>query len=524
VGVPRPEPWWEPRPLTAAALAVGLAITAVLSWAAFTANDRSTSSLLQLQARQTASTLSAALPGIESQLADALTVAVDTGSPATFDRFVSNHIAGVKLASVSLWQRTAGGTAMLTHAFSEPRLASEGSAGRAFLASIAPSSTLQVTGILAGSPPRVGYALYEPNPAGYIVYGESDLPPGKRITVPPSSPYHQLGIALYLGSRLDASHLIESSVPTPITGTRATVAVPFGDTVLTLVATPRRPLAPTSSRILPWIALAGGLALTLASATVAGYLTRRRRHAEALSDRLAALYAEQRSVAETLQHSLLPQALPSVPGVEIAARYLPGAEGVDIGGDWYDVVLLGGDRFAFVVGDVSGRGVRAASVMASLRFAARGFALEGHGPATILGHLARTLDFASEGCFATVLCGVIDTGRRQMVLANAGHLPPIVLHDGTAAVVEVPPGPPIGVADGAPTERTVALPAGVVVVAYTDGLVERRGESLDAAIERLERAASGPSTSVDDLLDRLLGGLGANAPADDVAVLGIGIP
>jgi serine phosphatase RsbU (regulator of sigma subunit) len=132
------------------------------------------------------------------------------------------------------------------------------------------------------------------------------------------------------------------------------------------------------------------------------------------------LYAEQRSVAETLQHSLLLQALPSVSGVEIAARYLPGAEGVDIGGDWYDVVLLGGDRFAFVVGDVSGRGVRAASVVASLRFAARGFALEGHGPATILGHLARTLDFASEGRFATVLCGVIDTGRRKMVLGDAG--------------------------------------------------------------------------------------------------------
>ncbi|HLI54474.1 MAG TPA: hypothetical protein VKU88_09115, partial [Acidimicrobiales bacterium] len=313
-------------------MAVGLAITAVLSWAAFTANDRSTSSLLALQARQTASTLSAALPGIESQLADALTVAVDTGSPATFDRFVSNHIAGVKLASVSLWQRTAGGTRLLTYAFSKPRLASDGSAGRPFFASVTPSTTLQVTNILPGSPPRVGYALDEPNPAGYIVYGESDLPPGKRITVPPSSPYHQLGIALYLGSRLGRSHLIESSVPTPITGTRATVTVPFGDTVLTLVATPLQPLAPTSSRVLPWIALAGGLALTLASVTVAGYLTRRRRYAEALSERLAALYAEQRSVAETLQHSLLPQALPSVRGVDVAARYLPGAEGVDIGG------------------------------------------------------------------------------------------------------------------------------------------------------------------------------------------------
>jgi serine phosphatase RsbU (regulator of sigma subunit) len=196
------------------------------------------------------------------------------------------------------------------------------------------------------------------------------------------------------------------------------------------------------SAVLPWAVIAGGLLLTLLAALLAERLVRGRADAERLSREVGDLYMEQRSVAETLQQVLLPQRLPDISWMQIQARYLPGASGVDIGGDWYDVVPLEDGRFVFKVGDVSGRGVKAAAVMASLHFAGRAYALEGHPPQVILDQLAQTLDVAQDGRFATVLCGLVDVAAHTVTLASAGHLPPLIRNGGEATPVTMKPGPP----------------------------------------------------------------------------------
>src|SRR5262249_51869070 len=157
----------------------------------------------------------------------------------------------------------------------------------------------------------------------------------------------------------------------------------------------------------------------IAAALLTERLVRRRTTAERRSTEVGLLYEEQRSVAETLQHALLPQRLPTVSGMQIAARYLPGGSDADIGGDWYGVVRLEDGRFVFVVGDVSGRGVSAAAVMASLQFACRAYALEGHPPSRILDQLMKNVEITRDGHFATVLCGLVDVGTHQVTLANA---------------------------------------------------------------------------------------------------------
>ena len=155
-------------------------------------------------------------------------------------------------------------------------------------------------------------------------------------------------------------------------GRRASVTVPFGDSQLLVVMSPRTELGGTLLARLWWIlAIIGGL-LTASAAALVARLSLRRRDAESLAAENARLYSRQRSVAQTLQHSLLMETFPPVDGLDFAARYIAGVDGIDIGGDWYDVVDLENGTVLLVVGDVSGRGLEAATTMASLRYAARG--------------------------------------------------------------------------------------------------------------------------------------------------------
>ena len=195
---------------------------------------------------------------------------------------------------------------------------------------------------------------------------------------------------------------------------------------------------------------------------------------------------------------------------------------MDIGGDWYDVAPLADGRFVFKVGDVSGRGVKAAAVMASLHFAGRAYALEGHPPQVILDQLTQILDIVQDGHFATVLCGLVDVAAHTVTLANAGHLPPLIRNGGKATTVIMKPGPPIGITDGTPYEPAmVAVPAHGVLLAYTDGLVEQRGEMLDAGIQRLHDAAIQDSPSLGELLDSIITKLTGDTPTDDIALIGL---
>ena len=186
------------------------------------------------------------------------------------------------------------------------------------------------------------------------------------------------------------------------------------------------------------------------------------------------------------------------------------------------MIPTGNGRAVFVVGDVSGRGLSAATTMASLRHAIRAYAVQGGGPAVILAKLGELIGQPEEGYFATVLCGSLDVDRHLLTVASAGHFAPLVVEGGTAHYVDLDVGPPIGVRprQEAP-EVTVTVPPGATVVAFTDGLVERRGEHLDVGLDRLAHAAAGHRGSIDDLLGRLLVDLAPAGSDDDIAILGV---
>jgi serine phosphatase RsbU (regulator of sigma subunit) len=211
--------------------------------------------------------------------------------------------------------------------------------------------------------------------------------------------------------------------------------------------------------------------------------------------------------------------------VEIGIRYLPGVNGIEIGGDWYDVIAVDDTRFFFAVGDVSGRGLEAGSVMASLHYAIRAFVSEGHDAATVLTRLGRILSLTRDRHFATVLCGYADVAERRVTIANAGHLPPLVVagpDDGSNRFVTTGTGPPIGVTCGAVYEPiSFTMDERCVLLVYTDGLVERRGENLDEGLERLRASASAPDTDLDAFLDDIVGRLGADGSSDDTALLAL---
>ncbi len=280
---------------------------------------------------------------------------------------------------------------------------------------------------------------------------------------------------------------------------------------------------------LPWILAAFGLLTTAAATVLAERLIGRRERAEALAYALdavatenARLYNEQRSVARTLQHTLLPSALPHV-GLDLAARYVAGDVDVELGGDWYDVVPLADGKVLFVIGDVSGRGIPAATVMASLRYAVRAYAAQDDAPDTILTKLGRLLDIKVDGHFATVLCGRIDPATHRLDVANAGHPQPLLVAAGAASFIATKPGVPIGATENPWYELfSCDLPRSGTLLLYTDGLVERRGESLDVGLTRLARAAEKDAdVPVDGLLARVVNELVPGGANDDTALLGL---
>ncbi|MET8831276.1 SpoIIE family protein phosphatase [Streptomyces sp. NPDC004610] len=243
-------------------------------------------------------------------------------------------------------------------------------------------------------------------------------------------------------------------------------------------------------------------------------------HAEA-AERLRAAERRQRETAVTLQRSLLPQELEQPDDLRIAATYQPGGTEAAVGGDWYDVITLGGGRTALVIGDVMGRGVRAAAIMGQLRTAVRAYArldLPPHEVLQLLDGLAAEID-ANQ--IATCVYAIHDPNEGRLVYASAGHLP-ILVRDESGAVLRAdePTGPPLGTGGWMHSSGTIPLGPGSTAVLYTDGLVERRDADLDEGIEALERALAGATGTPQVICDRLLRSAGVTADHDDdVAVL-----
>jgi anti-sigma regulatory factor (Ser/Thr protein kinase) len=241
----------------------------------------------------------------------------------------------------------------------------------------------------------------------------------------------------------------------------------------------------------------------------------------ALIIRRALLLEHEQHVASTLQHDLLPQTLPDLPGVSLAAHFRAGGHGIEVGGDWYDVIPLAGGRVGLVVGDVAGRGVAAAARMGQLRSVARAYALEGHSPAAFAQRMNVYHRALSPDDLTTIVYAVIEPDRGRMSFVNAGHPPPLLVPArGTPTLLEGVT-PPLGVSDlPVHPETVVEFPPGTAVVLYTDGLVERRGEGVDIGLKRLLGAAGGSRTGLEALRDRVVDScLGPSSGDDDVTAL-----
>jgi serine phosphatase RsbU (regulator of sigma subunit) len=517
-----------------ATLAVGLAVTGTLALLSHAQYASSEKRLLRLRVGDAAALIAVALPGVQTPLASAAELADATGGDVRkFKHFIAPYVGtgqGMEFASVSLWRLAAPQRGPVAVVGLAPVLGRSGAAA-AFFAQVVKRPELNVIGMLQSTTPRIGYAYATPgSPTGFVAYGESPLPVNRRSRLQSSNQFTGLDYAIYLGAGQQPQNLLVTSVAhPPLTRNPAAETVPFGTSAFTLAMSSRGSLAGALPEALPWIIAIAGALLALAGAVVTLRLVQRRRGAERLAKRLEltaaenqALYAEQRSIAQTLQHALLPDRLPQFPGVETSARYEAGEHGVDIGGDWYDVIDLEDGRLLLVVGDVAGRGLRAATTMALLRYAIHAYAAQQDDPAEILTKLSNLVSVADSGQLVTILCALVDVGRRQISVTSAGHLPPLLLGNGHGHFVESEIGLPIGVEAGASyTSTTISAPPQSTLVAFTDGLVEHRGEDLDQSLARLRQAATGRHVPLSELLRTLVTELQDGAAADDIAIVGL---
>jgi PAS domain S-box-containing protein len=230
----------------------------------------------------------------------------------------------------------------------------------------------------------------------------------------------------------------------------------------------------------------------------------------------------ERKRADVLERSFIPEGLPEMPGVQLAARFVPGGAGIEVGGDWYDVLELDDGTIGMVIGDVAGRGVQAAAMMAQLRNALRAYAFELHPPAAALERLNRLACTMDRTVMATGVYLVFDPSTGSVRLASAGHLPPLQMNpDRSTAFLDQGRSLPVGVN---PTtiydEAEYLLQPGSTLLLYTDGLIEKRGTPIDDGLARLATSSSTGPDDLESLCDHLMSTL-APSGRDDVALLAL---
>lgn len=509
-----------------AVIVVGALITAGLAVGAKVLHDANERRLLDQRVREAAAVASSSFVGVQTPLASAAVLAEATDGDSESFRQVMQPIidAGRPFVSVSIWPTGEDAPHPLVTLGSQPELAAQSpEAVTAFLQRATGASTVVLYDLLDQRERRLGYASVASSQARFVVYAEGSLPRDRRARIEKDSAFAGLDYSLFLGTEPNIDSLLASSTGgARLHGHTESASVPFGDSDLLVVMSAQEELGGLLLARLWWILILLGLTLTIAAAILVERLTHRRRQAEELATENAELYAAQRSVALTLQHSLLTEEFPRLAGVEIGARYVAGVEGIDVGGDWYDVIDVGADRIVVAVGDVSGRGLQAATRMAALRFGVRAYAAQGDGPAAILSKLSELVNVGRDGQFATVFCAEIDLGNHVMRSATAGHPEPLLVDPDGPRFVPGTIGLPVGVRRGADyVEAVHPLPATGTLFFYTDGLIERRGETLTVGMARLSRAAAQPGESLEQALDSILDEAIPDGSVDDTALLGV---
>lgn len=510
-----------PHRLTLVVLGIGLTATALLSVVSRTNYLHNEQRLVSTQAQLAGAALAAAPIELQRLLGRPTTSVAGSGDVALFDSGLKGQVPD-PFVSARLFKMDGTKPQLVRSLGGASHLDTPSTATDAMLVKAAKTGRLTVVRWATPTSQRFGYA-FAASTLGrtYVAYAEQVMPGDRRQGLSAASPLSDMEFALYFGKRQNAATLVEANTADlPIGGTRGTVTIPFGDHVLTAVMRARTPLLGDFARAMPWLIAAAGLLLTLVMALLTERLQRRRATAEQLAAVTDRLYRSERSVAETLQKALLPKTLPHPPGLRLATRYRGGTAGIDVGGDWYDVVDLPGNRVFFTIGDVSGRGLSAATTMSRLRHSMTAYAAEENDPAVVLTKVSGLIDIVRDGHFATALCGIVRIDTGIVTIANAGHLPLVRVDAGTAQTVEGPLGAPLGVGTCYETAEIVLRP-GTVLLAYTDGLVERRREAIDEGIARLCEAA-GRTTDLEDLLDSLLEELHEDRSAeDDTAIMAL---
>jgi serine phosphatase RsbU (regulator of sigma subunit) len=526
-----------PRPgrLVAGVCLFGLLLTGLATWAVARADRNTEQRLLQTQTRQAAAVLSTAILTIQQSMAaalDAERVVGHAGGGKAFTRIFSQNVGADRLfVSASLWRRDGDAFRRVASIGLAPGLDPQHPETQSFLGHALAGTTYVVRGVVVGGQSRIACARGD-HDTGFVIYAERAIPADRRAPVARDSAYSDLHYAIYLGTSTDTSAMTTTDVDPvslPLRGVTARASVPFGDTVLTLVTTPRTHLGSTLSQRLPWILLLSGLLLTLALALVTRQLVRTRQQAESdtetitsLYQRVDTLYGEQRALSVRLQRALLPQVNPGIPGMEISSEYVAGAQGIDIGGDWYSAIAVGDDTFAFVVGDVSGNGVDAVAEMARARFTLRAYLFDGDGPATALEKCSRQFDVTTDGHIITVLVGVGSWRTGEFTVANAGHPLPVLVSDREASLVAMPVGLPLGAGPGTYESSTFTMAVGTTLLAYTDGLIERRTEDIDAGLRRLIETVQPLATHpLPTFVSEVVTSMRDEDTADDIAVLAL---
>jgi serine phosphatase RsbU (regulator of sigma subunit) len=231
-------------------------------------------------------------------------------------------------------------------------------------------------------------------------------------------------------------------------------------------------------------------------------------------------YDRERRTSKILQRSLLPVALKTPPGMQIAHRYLPAGQTSRIGGDWYDAIPLPDGKVALVVGDAMGHGTTAALVMGQLRTAVRILARLGLPPADLLRHLDEIAQELTTAQFATCIYALCDPAGERVTIARAGHVPPILAAaDGSSELIDLPPGLPLGVGEASYEAMEIQVPENSTLILCTDGLVEHRTRDMDTGLAEIRSLLSEASPDLETACDRIVKHLHVGVSADDATLL-----
>jgi serine phosphatase RsbU (regulator of sigma subunit) len=538
-GGARPRPR-HARRVAAVIVVIGVALTLVSAWAAARVDRNTEQRLLDMQTRQAGTVLTTAVTVIEQPLDDALDVSraavgagADGGGARAFEIFMADRVGPDKtFATASLWSRQGGDLRRVATVGAQPVMAPAAAETLAHLRRAFRKTTTTVRFVRSGDRIHVVYVRADPG-HDVVVYAERLIAADRRAPVDKDSAFSELHYAIYLGREVKRSALSTTDVDPeslPLQGRTSRTSVPFGDNVLTLTTKARGHLGAPLGEQLPWLLLLTGLLLTGVAARAGLQLERGRQTAEddaatitSLYQRAETLFAQQRELFVSLQRALLPHVNPRIPHVDIATEYVAGGRGLDIGGDWFSIIELpDGARFGFVVGDVSGHGIDAVAVMAHARFTIRAYLMDIDDPAAVLEKCAPQFDILTDGHMVTALVGVGNWRTGEVTLASAGHPPPVLVTEQGASVVDVAPGRPLGTGPGGYSTTTLTLPANATLFCFTDGLVERRGEDIDAGLERLaDVLAPMADRPVDDVVAHALSTLRHDDAPDDIATLAI---